>query len=148
MNGWASIRSARPYSLASPRVNVEHVSPSTVEQAVPIEVAGPEAGTEHRFDLRPELGFQFLDLCPCQQFGHPVEGEQVAVFGKQRRHALPRGERTPAVVRDISNDREVDAEGEIRVLLEEAHRLGSTNRGRSGLWTGRSPPQTRGPPPY
>ena len=90
---------------------------------MPVQMRRLEVRGERHLDLGPELQFEFVKPRLRHQLVQLMHIEELAVVVQERPHLLLRDQRPPAERGEIADDRQMNAERDLRVPAEELDRL-------------------------
>ena len=112
--------------VGEPHGQVEDVGAAAVGEAVPVEVRGCQSRVDHGRDLCAQLAFDVARRRPCEErvaLGRRVDVELGGVWIEERGHVGLGGDRAPAVSGQVADEREVDAERDVRAFAEQPYRV-------------------------
>jgi hypothetical protein len=127
---------------------VKDVGAAAVGEAMPVEVRGCQSYVDHGVDLCAQLAFDVGQLGLSEErgaLGPRVDEELVGVRVEQRGHGGLGGGRAPAVLGRVADEREVDAERDVRAFAEQPLRSPPRGTGPSGCRSSRC--RSRSTPP-
>ena len=99
---------------------------AAVGETVPVEVRRCQASVDHGVDLCAQLAFDLGRIGRCEErgaLGRRIDVELGGVGVEQRGHVGLGGDRTPAQLGRIADEREVDAERNVRAFAQQPHRV-------------------------